>query len=65
MYTINWTEEKKDRAINMLTKYFEEHGIGECIMQSDDAIISAPDLLSDIADDVLIYGEGIIFNEED
>jgi len=65
MYTINWTEEKKDIAINMLTKYFEEHGIGECIMQSDNAIISAPDLLSDIADKVLIDGEGIIFNEED
>ena len=65
MYTINWTEEKKDRAINMLTKYFEKHGVGECIMQSDDAIISAPDLLSDIADGVLIEGEGIIFNEED
>ena len=63
MYTINWTEEKKDRAINMLTKYFEKHGLGECIMQNDDAIISAPDLLADIADEVLIDGEGIIFNE--
>jgi len=65
MYTIKWTEEKKQKAIDMLTKYFEEHGVGECIMQSDDAIISAPDFLSDIADEVLIEGEGIIFNEED
>jgi len=65
MYTIKWTEEKKEKAIEMLTKYFEKHGVGECIMQNDDAIIYAPELLSDIADDVLIDGEGIIFNEED
>lgn len=64
MYTVNWTEEKKEKAINVLTKYFEEHGVGECIMQSDNAIISAPDVLSEIADTILIEGEGILFNEE-
>jgi hypothetical protein len=64
MYTINWTEEKKNKAISLLTKYFEKHGSGECIMQSDDAIIYAPELLSEIADDVLIEGDGIKWNEE-
>jgi hypothetical protein len=65
MYTINWTEEKKDKAIELLTKYFEEHGVGECIMQSDNAIIYAPDLLSKIADDILVEGDGIKWIEED
>ena len=65
MYTINWTEEKKQKAIKMLTKYFENYGVGECIMQSDDAIIYAPDLLSKIADDILVEGEGIRYNEQD
>jgi hypothetical protein len=63
MYTINWTEEKKERAIEMLTKYFEEHGDGEVIMQNDNALIEAPEVLSDIADKVLIYKEGINFIE--
>lgn len=65
MYTITWTEEKKDKAIEMLTKYFEVYGVGEGIMQSDNAIIYAPDLLSKIADDVLVEGDGIKYNEQD
>jgi hypothetical protein len=64
MTTINWTEEKKQKAIEMLTKYFEKHGIGEMIMQNDEALIQAPELLSDIADEVLIENEGIVFNYE-
>lgn len=60
-YQIIWTPEKKERAIAYLTKYFKKHGVGEMIMQNDDALIEAPELLSDIADDVLIEGEGIIF----
>jgi len=63
MYKIIWTEEKKDKAIAMLTAYFEKHGIGEGIQQSDDAIISAPNLLADIADGILIEGDGIIFED--
>ena len=62
MYIINW---KKDKAIEMLTKYFEEHGVGECIMQSDNAIIYAPEVLSEIADNILIEGDGIKWKEED
>lgn len=64
-YTITWTPEKKERAIEMLTKYFEKHGVGECIMQDDDAQIYAAPLLSNIADDVLVEGKGILWNEED
>lgn len=64
-YKINWTNEKEKAAISMLTKYFEEYGVGECIMQSDNACIYAPDLLSKIADDVLIEGDGIEYIDED
>ncbi len=62
---ITWTEEKKEKAIQKLTGYFEKHGIGESICQSDDALIEAPDLLTDIADEILIDGEGIIYVDED
>ncbi len=65
MTKIIWTPEKKEAAIEKLTKYFEEHGIGEMIMQDDDALIEAPEVLADIADDVLIDGEGIIFEWEE
>jgi hypothetical protein len=63
--TIIWTEEKKERAICVLTKYFEKYGNGECIMQSDNALIEAPEILSNIADTILIEGEGIVYEEKD
>jgi hypothetical protein len=65
MRKVEWTDEKKEKAIEKLTAYFEKHGVGECIMQSDDALIEAPDLLSDIADEILVEGEGIKWQEED
>jgi hypothetical protein len=65
MRTIVWTSEKKEKAIEMLTEYFKKHGIGECIFQSDSAQIDALDLMGDIADEVLIDGEGIIYTDED
>lgn len=65
MYTIIWTDEKKEKAITKLTEYFEEHGIGECIMQDDDAQIDAAPLLSVIVDNILIEGEGIRWNGDD
>lgn len=64
MKIVAWTPEKKEQAIQKLTAYFEKYGVGEMIMQSDNALIEAPDLLSDIADEVLVEGEGIIFVEE-
>lgn len=60
-----WTEEKKTKAIEKLTEYFQKHGIGEMIMQDDDALIEGPEILADIADDILIYREGIIFIDDD
>lgn len=50
MYKINWTPALKKRAIQEITDYLLVHGTGECIMQSDDAIIEAPEVLSNIAD---------------
>lgn len=64
-YSVNWTEEKKARAIEILTKYFGKHGPGECIMQSDDSLIEAPDVLSEIADSVLVEGEGLVYNNNE
>lgn len=61
MTKIIWTEQKKEQVIDRLTSYFENYGVGEMIVQSDDALIVAPNLLADIADEILIEGEGIIF----
>ncbi len=60
MYTIIWTTEKQVKAINILTKYFEKHGVGEFIQQSDDALIGAPDVMAQIADEILKEDEGIL-----
>lgn len=65
MIRVTWTQEKKDKAIEMLTKYFEKYGIGECIAQGDDANFEAVELMCTIADDVLIGNEGIIYTPED
>lgn len=64
MIEIIWTPEKKDRAIKKLTEYFEQYGSGESIMQGDNACIYAPVLLSEISDDILIEGEGIIYTPD-
>ncbi|HFI4796498.1 TPA: hypothetical protein ACGQK4_002217 [Elizabethkingia anophelis] len=63
MNKVIWTPEKIDKAINKLSEFFEVHGVGEVIMQSDEALINAPEVLSDIADEILIEGEGIIYQE--
>jgi len=62
-YKIIWTEEKKQQAIDKITAYLEKYGVGEGIYQSDSAQISAPEILADIADDILIDGEGIIYED--
>lgn len=64
MLQVIWTPEKKQKAIEILTKYFEKYGIGESIMQSDNALMDAPEVLSDIADNILIDGEGIKYPED-
>lgn len=62
-WNVFWNPESKERAIELLTKYFEYHGCGECIMQSDDSLIEAPEVLSEIADKILIEGKGLIHIE--
>lgn len=62
-WKITWTPEKKEAAIQKITKYLEEYGPGECICQGDNAIIEAPEILADIADDILIEGEGLIWDD--
>ena len=51
----NWTEEKKEAVIKALENWIIKHRAvaGEVIMQSDDCIIYAPELISDIVDDII------------
>ena len=65
MVEINWTKEKKEKAIDLLTVYFKKYGIGESIAQGYTAQIEAIELMCSIADDVLIENEGIIYTPED
>jgi hypothetical protein len=63
-YKIVWTPAKKEAAIAKITKYLEEHGPGECICQDDNAIIEAPEVMAEIADLILIEGEGLVWQED-
>lgn len=65
MITVTWTKEKKNKAIEMLTKYFKEYGSGETIAQGDNAQIEAIELMCNIADDVLIQDEGIKYTPDE
>jgi hypothetical protein len=65
MIKVVWTEEKKEWAIRLLTDYFQKWGTGECIAQGDNAQFSAIELVCQIADDVLIDGEGITYHGEE
>lgn len=63
-YNVIWTPEKKEAAIKKISEYLEKYGPGECIMQGDNAIIEAPEVMAEIADDVLIDGEGLVWEED-
>lgn len=58
IWRINYTPETADAVLNKIIewmqhpKHYTSHN-GEGIMQSDDTIIDAPDLISDIVDDIL------------
>lgn len=58
VYSINYTPEAADAILNEIIKWMEHpkhyaaHS-GEGIMQSDDTIIDAPELISDIVDNIL------------
>lgn len=64
-YKVIWTPEKKEAAIEKLTQYFQKYGPGECIMQRDESIIEAPEVMADIADSVLIEKEGLVWEENE
>lgn len=55
--TYNDTPEIRDAVFERVMQYFKEYEcfIGEEIHQSDDPIIYAPNVLSDIADDIIKF----------
>lgn len=64
MYVIKWTEQAKSKVLELLTEYFQKHGYGESIMQSDAGQVNGLELLCTIADDIL-GEEGIIYDDQD
>jgi hypothetical protein len=51
------TDEIKQAVFDRVMKYFNKHQAfhGEVIMQMDDPIIDAPNVLADIADDIIKF----------
>lgn len=51
------TNEIKDAVFNAVLKYFKDHQAfsGEVIMQNDDCVIDAPEVMSSIADDIIKF----------
>jgi hypothetical protein len=62
-FKVIWTEDKKEAALKKISDYLEKYGPGECICQGDNAIIEAPSVLADIADEILKEGEGLVWTE--
>ena len=59
LYEINYTQEAADQIINMVIKWMEHpshyaSSSGEGIMQADNCIIDAADLIASIVDEVLM-----------
>jgi hypothetical protein len=59
------TQEVRDAVFERVMEYFNEFGCwrGEIIHQSDDPIIYAPNVMSDIADDIIKFE--YIYDDED
>lgn len=55
MINITWTDEKKEAVIQKIDEWIKKYhaGAGEVIMQSDNCIIYAPVLMSDLVDDII------------
>jgi hypothetical protein len=53
--TIKYNDELKDKVFNAVVEYMKEHQCisGEQLQQSDVCILSAPDVLSDIIDNII------------
>ncbi len=58
-YTVTYedSQEIKDKVFERVMEYYRKHEqfIGEGIMQCDDPIIDAPNVLADIADDIIQF----------
>lgn len=54
-YKIEWTDEKRKAVCDEIEKWINKYGAGagEVIMQSDNCLIYAPELLSDLVDDII------------
>lgn len=52
---IHWTDEKLEKVKTYLDNWIKKHEAfaGEVIMQNDDCLIYAPELIAEIVDDVL------------
>lgn len=51
------SQEQKDAIVDRVMKYYEDHDcvFGEGLHQSDDCIIDAPGVLSDILDNIVKF----------
>ena len=58
------TDDMKDKIFERLIKYYSKYGYsGEVIHQCDDAIIYAPDVLSDICDNIIEFKREVANDE--
>jgi len=55
--TVNITQEKKDAILERILQYCKDENCvdGETLHQSDECILNAPDVLSDIIDNILKF----------
>lgn len=58
LYNIEYSQEAADRALHKILDWMQEPShyasrCGEGIMQNDDCLIDAPELIADIVDDIL------------
>lgn len=54
---VNITDEKKDKIIERILQYCKENNCvdGETLHQSDNCLLDAPNVLSDIIDDIMEF----------
>lgn len=54
---VNITDEKKDKIVERILQYCKENNCveGETLHQSDDCLLEAPGVLSDIIDDIMEF----------
>lgn len=59
MITINWTDEKRVKVCDAIEAWIKKYNAtsGEHIMQADDCQTYAPELISDLVDDIIMPEE--------